>query len=133
MNHETHQPMDFDPLSLHERQFEDLRSSPDDFDPAIEMPVNEFLRYFRLVAREQVDMYKHEGLRASRYLREEAIYPDDEISRIYGLLCGRAEKEVLTWGDFADFRLEYMVHWNRQHGHERATTSKLPDASELSA
>jgi len=110
----------------------DLRYSPDSFNSGLAMPGGEFLRYFRLIARELVETYEGEGLRPSRYLREEAIYSDEELTRIYWHLCGDAGTQEITWGDFAEFRLRYMAHWNKIHDH-RATTSKSPGLSELSA
>lgn len=121
------------PLSPDERQFEDLRYSPDDFDGTLQMSRDAFIHYFRVNARELIDAYAREDTRASRYLREEAIYPDEELARIYRFLCSKVGKKMLTWGDFAEFRSKWTKDWDKRHGYDQETTANLPDERELSA
>ncbi|MDB5183538.1 MAG: hypothetical protein JWO07_219, partial [Candidatus Saccharibacteria bacterium] len=100
------------PLSQHEQQFEDMRYSPDDFDPAIELPVEEFFRFFRQNTEKLIEDYQKRGLKVSPYLVGESRYTDEELSDIYTMLKRHNNGNVMTWGDFRTFLAIWEASWD---------------------
>lgn len=103
------------PLGEHERQYEDMLYSPDDFDPDKELPVTEFSRFFRLRAVGLIESYREKGIPISRYLMQESRYTDEELSEIFTVMKRVNKKDAMSWGDFRNFITEWEADWDSKH------------------
>lgn len=100
---------------IHERQLDDMEYSPDDFNPTIELPVEDFCRIFRQRAARVIADYRAKGIKASRHLIKESHYTDEELSRIYVVVDKHNGKSTMNWGDFKTFLAEWEADWDKKH------------------
>jgi hypothetical protein len=117
------------PLSPDDRQYEDLRYSPDDFDPNMAISLKAFKKFFVADAKNLLADYERAGVKASRYLRHEVNHPDQAVDGFYVNVCRRLGQQTLTWGNFAKFRKLWEDDWDAKHGYSRLDMANSPSFS----
>lgn len=105
--------------------------SPEDFNPGMELPAEEFGRFFRQHAESLIEDYRKNGIKISRYLMQESQYTDKELSDIYAHIGRTNKKGAMSWGDFRDFVTEWEADWDSKHPlpYSAETSSNFPGAS----
>jgi hypothetical protein len=103
------------PPDDHERQHDDMRYSPDDFNPDMSFPVEEFHRFFRQRLEGLIEDYQRNGIRVSRHLIKELHSTNEELSDFYNRVNNSNKKDSMSWGDFRNFLVEREAYWDNQH------------------